>query len=209
MRSVRRALRELERTELASKGEPPINLVPMIDILTVLVLYLLISTIFRHFTILQLNLPGPAQAVPAEERPPLDLKVVLRAQRLEVHDRNGTVRLLDARGAPRYRGETEPVDAYPGHIPTAISAPTDGNLSDDGRFLSASELAERYRALGADGSTVEVVVSCGSGVSATHDALALRIAGLPDARLYPGSYSDWTRSGLPVVTGDDPGEMPE
>ena len=52
-------------------------------------------------------------------------------------------------------------------------------------------------------------MSCGSGVSATHDALALRIAGLPDARLYPGSYSDWTRSGLPVVTGDDPGEMPE
>lgn len=94
MRSVRRALRELERNELANKGEPPINLVPMIDILTVLVLYLLVGTIFRQFTILQLNLPGPSQAVPAEERPPLDLKVVLRAQRLEVHDRNGTVRVL-------------------------------------------------------------------------------------------------------------------
>jgi biopolymer transport protein ExbD len=94
MRSVRRALRELERNELANKGEPAINLVPMIDIMTVLVLYLLVGTIFRQFTILQLNLPGPAQAVPAEERPPLDLKVVLRAQRLEVHDRNGTVRVL-------------------------------------------------------------------------------------------------------------------
>lgn len=94
MRSVRRALRELERNELANKGEPPINLVPMIDILTVLVLYLLVGTIFRQFTVLQLNLPGPSQAVPAEERPPLDLKVVLRAQRLEVHDRNGTVRVL-------------------------------------------------------------------------------------------------------------------
>lgn len=95
MRSVRRALRELERNELASKGEPPINLVPMIDILTVLVLYLLVGTIFRQFTVLQLNLPGPSQPVPAEQRPPLDLKVVLRAQRLEVHDRNGTVRVLD------------------------------------------------------------------------------------------------------------------
>src|SRR5689334_24565945 len=95
MRSVRRALRELERTELANKGEPPINLVPMIDILTVLVLYLLVGTIFKQFTILQLNLPGPSQAVPAEQRPPLDLKVVLRAQRLEVHDRNGTLRVLD------------------------------------------------------------------------------------------------------------------
>jgi biopolymer transport protein ExbD len=95
MRSVRRALRELERNDIASKGEAPINLVPMIDILTVLVLYLLIGTIFRQFTVLQLNLPGPSQAVPAEERPPLDLKVVMRQQRLEVHDRNGTVGVMD------------------------------------------------------------------------------------------------------------------
>ena len=93
MRSSRRALRELERTG-ANNGELPVNLVPMIDVMTVLVLYLLVGTIFRQFTVLQLNLPGPAQAVPAEERPPLDLKVVLRAQRLEVHDRNGTVRVL-------------------------------------------------------------------------------------------------------------------
>lgn len=100
MRSVRRALRQLERGDLASKGEPPINLVPMIDILTVLVLYLLVGTIFKQFTVLELALPGPAQAVPAEERPPLDLKVVLRASRLEVHDRNGAVRVLDNAAAP-------------------------------------------------------------------------------------------------------------
>jgi thiosulfate/3-mercaptopyruvate sulfurtransferase len=121
----------------------------------------------------------------------------------------GDVRLLDARAGARYRGETEPIDAYPGHIPTAVSAPTDANLAPDGRFLSPDELAARYRELGADGSAGEVVVSCGSGVSATHDALALRIAGLPDARLYPGSYSDWTQQGLPVATGDAPGDPPE
>ena len=120
----------------------------------------------------------------------------------------GDVRLLDARAGARYRGETEPIDAYPGHIPTAVSAPTDANLGPDGRFLPASELAARYRELGADGSQGEVVVSCGSGVSATHDALAIRIAGLPDARLYPGSYSDWTQQGWPVATGDQPGEPP-
>jgi biopolymer transport protein ExbD len=94
MRTARRALRELERNDLANKGEPPINLVPMIDILTVLVLYLLVGTIFRQFTVLQLNLPGPSQAVQSEQAP-LDLKVVLRKQRLEVHDRNGTVGVLD------------------------------------------------------------------------------------------------------------------
>lgn len=121
----------------------------------------------------------------------------------------GEVRLLDARAGARYRGETEPIDAYPGHIPTAVSAPTDGNLGSDGRFLPASELAARYHALGADGSRGSVVVSCGSGVSATHDALALRIAGLPDARLYPGSYSDWTQQGWPVATGPEPGDPPD
>jgi thiosulfate/3-mercaptopyruvate sulfurtransferase len=120
----------------------------------------------------------------------------------------GAVRLLDARAAARYRGETEPIDAYPGHIPTAVSAPSDGNLAADGRFLPAEELVARYRGLGADGTHGSVVVSCGSGVAATHDALAIRIAGLPDAVLYPGSYSDWTQQGLPVASGDEPGDLP-
>lgn len=94
MRAVRRALRELERNEIANKGEPPINLVPMIDILTTLVLYLLVGTIFKQFTILQLNLPGPSQAVPTNDKPPLNLTITLRSDRLEVSDRNGTVRLM-------------------------------------------------------------------------------------------------------------------
>jgi thiosulfate/3-mercaptopyruvate sulfurtransferase len=120
--------------------------------------------------------------------------------------RLGSLRLLDARAGARYRGEIEPIDAVAGHIPTAVSAPTDGNLGPDGRFLSSSALVERYRALGADGSSGEVVTSCGSGVSATHHALAMRAAGLPDPLLYPGSYSDWTQSGLPIATGPEPGD---
>jgi thiosulfate/3-mercaptopyruvate sulfurtransferase len=123
-----------------------------------------------------------------------------------LRSRLGDVVLLDARGAARYRGETEPIDAYPGHIPTARSAPIDANLSAAGDFLPAPELAARYAALGADGTAGEVVTSCGSGVSACHDALALRIAGLPAPLLYPGSYSDWTRHGLPAATGPDPGQ---
>jgi thiosulfate/3-mercaptopyruvate sulfurtransferase len=122
-----------------------------------------------------------------------------------LRSRLGDVVLIDARGAPRYRGETEPIDAYPGHIPTARSAPTDANLAASGTFLPAAELAARYSTLGADGSAGEVVTSCGSGVSACHDALAMRIAGLPAPLLYPGSYSDWSRHGLPVVTGPEPG----
>lgn len=127
--------------------------------------------------------------------------------RAEVKAGLGRIILLDARASARYRGETEPVDAYPGHIPTARNAPTADNLGPDGRFLPPDALARHYRSLGADGG--RVVVSCGSGVSACHDALALRIAGLPDPILYPGSYSDWTYAGEPVALGQDPGEPPQ
>ena len=127
-------------------------------------------------------------------------------ERDELRGRLGSVTLLDARGAPRYRGEVEPIDPVAGHIPTARSAPTDGNLGPDGRFLAPSELRARFSALGADNG--EVVTSCGSGVSACHHALAMRIAGLPDPILYPGSYSDWSRSGYPVATGPEPGDPP-
>jgi thiosulfate/3-mercaptopyruvate sulfurtransferase len=122
--------------------------------------------------------------------------------------RLGEVVLLDARAAPRYRGETEPIDPVPGHIPTARNAPTDGNLGEDGRFLPAAELAARFRGLGADGAA-QVVTSCGSGVSATHNALAIRVAGLPDPILYVGSWSDWSTAGYPVATGSEPGDRPE
>jgi thiosulfate/3-mercaptopyruvate sulfurtransferase len=124
----------------------------------------------------------------------------------EVRARLGDVRLLDGRAAKRYRGEVEPVDLIPGHIPTAINAPTDANLGPDGRFLGPDELAGRFAALGAADAGVEVVTSCGSGVTACHNSLAMRLAGLPDPMLYAGSYSDWTRSGLPIATGENPGD---
>jgi thiosulfate/3-mercaptopyruvate sulfurtransferase len=116
--------------------------------------------------------------------------------------------LLDARAPERYRGEVEPVDPVAGHIPTAISAPVDGNLAD-GRFRSAADLRSRFEALGADGRSRPVVTSCGSGTSALHHAIAMRLAGLPDPLLYVGSYSDWSRSGEPVLTGPDPGDPPD
>ena len=120
----------------------------------------------------------------------------------------GSMVLLDARAAPRYRGEVEPIDAVPGHIPTATSAPGGGNLGADGRLLDPASLAARLHDLGADRTDVPVVTSCGSGVTACFTSLAMRVVGLPDPLLYPGSYSDWTRSGLPVVASPEPGEPP-
>jgi thiosulfate/3-mercaptopyruvate sulfurtransferase len=130
-------------------------------------------------------------------------------ERHELRERLGDVTLLDARGAPRYRGETEPIDPVAGHIPTAISAPYDTNLGPDGRMRSADELRDQYANLGIQGgSGPEAVMSCGSGTSACHHSLAMRIAGLPDPILYVGSYSDWSRSGEPVATGPEPGAPP-
>lgn len=125
-----------------------------------------------------------------------------------LRSRLGRVALLDARAAPRYRGETEPIDPIAGHIPTARNAPTDGNLGPDGRFLPPEALAARFRDLGADGSSGEVVTSCGSGTSACHHSLAMRVAGLPDPLLYPGSWSDWSTQGYPVAVGPQPGDPP-
>jgi len=123
--------------------------------------------------------------------------------------RLGTVTLLDARGAPRYRGEMEPVDPVAGHIPTALSAPIDGNLDPSGTLRSVDELRARYGELGiVEGAPGEVIVSCGSGTSAAHHSLAMRAAGLPDPILYVGSYSDWSRSGEPIATGPEPGAPP-
>jgi thiosulfate/3-mercaptopyruvate sulfurtransferase len=112
--------------------------------------------------------------------------------------------LLDARASERYRGETEPVDPRAGHIPGARSAPAGGNLGDGGRFRAPEELRRRYEALGVrDGA--DVVAYCGSGVSACHDLLALELGGLRGARLYPGSWSEWSsRPQSPVATGEEP-----
>jgi thiosulfate/3-mercaptopyruvate sulfurtransferase len=125
-----------------------------------------------------------------------------------VRERLGQALILDARSGPRYRGEIEPVDPVAGHIPTAVSAPTDGNLGDDERFLDSEGLRARFEGLGAGSGDREVITSCGSGVSACHNALAMRIAGLPDPLLYVGSWSDWSTAGYPPASGPEPGDPP-
>src|SRR5579859_5394017 len=111
------------------------------------------------------------------------------------------VPLLDARAPERYRGDLEPVDPKAGHIPGALNAPWKENLAPDGLFRSPEELRARYEELGA---AQGAVAYCGSGVTACHDVLAMHIAGLPNVRLYGGSWSDWSSRDAPVATGDKP-----
>ena len=128
-----------------------------------------------------------------------------RSRILDFEDVAGLVDapLLDSRVGERYRGETEPIDPKAGHIPGARSAPFAGNLREDGRFKSKEELRERFRELGVEGGE-KVVVYCGSGVNACHNLLALELAGITDARLYAGSWSDWSNRDAPVATGSEP-----
>ncbi len=112
--------------------------------------------------------------------------------------------VLDARAAERYRGEVEPVDPRAGHVPGAVSAPTAGNLTDDGRFLAPGALRERFVALGVT-PDAPTAVYCGSGVTAAHDVAALAAVGVT-ASLYPGSWSQWSHDPhRPVAVGPDPG----
>jgi thiosulfate/3-mercaptopyruvate sulfurtransferase len=111
----------------------------------------------------------------------------------------GEVHLLDARAPERWRGDVEPVDRIPGRIPGAINVPSADNLRD-GAFRSADELRRQYAALGIlDGKPI--VVSCGSGVSACVDLMALELAGISGAQLFPASYSGWLASSLPIDNG--------
>ncbi len=115
--------------------------------------------------------------------------------------------VLDARAPERYRGETEPVDSRAGHIPGARNAFFGENLGPGRVFRSPAHLRERFAALGITDAT-DVVVYCGSGVTACHDLIALEHAGLGRGRLYPGSWSQYAATERPAATGGEPGERP-
>lgn len=114
----------------------------------------------------------------------------------------GDIALIDARGADRFAGQNETIDPVAGHIPGAVSAPFADNLDEQGRFRSPAELRAHYQALLEDVPPERTVTYCGSGVTAAHLLLALAHAGLGEARLYAGSWSDWITGGeRPVATG--------
>jgi thiosulfate/3-mercaptopyruvate sulfurtransferase len=110
--------------------------------------------------------------------------------------------LVDVRAPERYRGESEPIDPVAGHIPGAVNLPSMANVDGAGRFLASEAIAARYAEAGVQGSAI---VYCGSGITAAHTLLALAQAGAGDARLYPGSWSDWVSDPeRPVAVGEEP-----
>jgi thiosulfate/3-mercaptopyruvate sulfurtransferase len=129
----------------------------------------------------------------------IDAAAIMR--NLDTHERV----LVDARAADRYRGENETLDAVGGHIPGALNRFFKDNLNSDGRFKTAHELRDTFSALLGTTSPERVVLQCGSGVTACHNALAMEIAGLHGAALYSGSWSEWSSDpSRPVATGAAP-----
>lgn len=117
----------------------------------------------------------------------------------------GGALVLDARAAPRYRGEQEPIDPVAGHVPGAHNWPFSNNVSTSGTFRLAGELRAAFLDLFGGRDATDVVAMCGSGVTACHLLLAMEVAGLPGGHLYAGSWSEWIRDpARPVARGEAP-----
>ena len=146
--------------------------------------------------------PAPAPAAPGRFalQPPLR-RLVLQGEVRQALGAGGQT-LIDARGAPRFRGDTEPLDPIAGHIPGALNRPFSDNFGDGGRFKPAARLRAEFEALLAGRDPAGVVHQCGSGVSAVPNLLAMELAGYAPTGLYAGSWSEWSRTpGLPVARG--------
>ena len=133
------------------------------------------------------------------ERPSLTRTVDVAAVVANLSTQAHTV--VDARAADRYRGENETIDPVGGHIPGAKNRFFKDNLTAEGRFKDAAQLKAEFAPLFASAS--QAIMQCGSGVTACHNLLAMELAGLTGAALYPGSWSEWCADpARPVATGN-------
>ncbi|WP_163410995.1 sulfurtransferase [Flavobacterium ajazii] len=108
--------------------------------------------------------------------------------------------VIDVRDKNRFNGFTEPLDLIAGHIPGAVNVPFSENLDENGFYLSAEKLAKKYTQILGNVKPENVIVHCGSGVTACHTLLAMGYAGIPIPQLYIGSWSEWSRNNMPMAT---------
>jgi thiosulfate/3-mercaptopyruvate sulfurtransferase len=108
--------------------------------------------------------------------------------------------VIDVREAYRYLGQSEPIDLVAGHIPGAVNLPYTFNLDASGKYLSPVELKKAYEEALGDVKPTDVIVHCGSGVTACHTLLGMEYAGITGPKLYVGSWSEWSRRDLPIAT---------
>jgi thiosulfate/3-mercaptopyruvate sulfurtransferase len=128
--------------------------------------------------------------------------MVARLEDVQARLTDGRTLLIDARGEDRFEGRSEPIDRVPGHIPGARNHYYLSNMGADGTFLAPAELRARFAADIGEHQPADVVMYCGSGVTACHNLLAMEVAGFSGPRLYPGSWSEWSADpNRPIETG--------
>jgi thiosulfate/3-mercaptopyruvate sulfurtransferase len=132
--------------------------------------------------------PRPATAFVAAPRPQMSADVAEVVSRLN----DPQMLLVDARAPERFEGRVEPIDRVPGHIPGAVNHHYKSNAHEDSTFLAPDTLRRNFTDLLAGHDPTHAVMYCGSGVTACHNLLAMAHAGLPGARLYAGSWSEWS-----------------
>ncbi|TXH88068.1 MAG: sulfurtransferase [Rhodoferax sp.] len=143
-----------------------------------------------------------AQATPAAFSLGAPLVTLLDVDTVHAKLGKPTQHIVDARGAPRYRGEVEPLDPKAGHIPGALNRPFTSNFTADGRFKPVDVLRAEFDALLGTRTAEQVVHHCGSGVSAVPNVLAMVIAGYAPTALFAGSWSEWCADpSRPVAQG--------
>ncbi|MFT6915904.1 MAG: thiosulfate/3-mercaptopyruvate sulfurtransferase [Motiliproteus sp.] len=144
----------------------------------------------------------PVAASPCDPYPySLNRAAVVSAEAVLANIQSPGFTLVDARSPERFRGEQEPIDPVAGHIPGSLNRPLAENLTANGHFKAADILRAEWLTLLGNVPPAAVVTTCGSGAAACHLLLSLEIAGLPGARLYPGSWSEWIRDpARPVAT---------
>jgi thiosulfate/3-mercaptopyruvate sulfurtransferase len=108
--------------------------------------------------------------------------------------------VIDVREGARYLGHTEPLDLVAGHIPGAVNLFYSNSLSPEGKYLTSQALASLYKDTIGDVKPEDVIVHCGSGVTACHTLLGMEHAGIKGPKLYVGSWSEWSRRDLPIAT---------
>ena len=111
-----------------------------------------------------------------------------------------TAIVIDVRSKERFDGETEPFDRIAGHIPGAVNIPFESNLDEQGNFLPSAELSKKYTEALSGKDKKDIIIHCGSGVTACHTILALDHAGIEIPKLYVGSWSEWCNNNKPIAT---------
>jgi thiosulfate/3-mercaptopyruvate sulfurtransferase len=145
----------------------------------------------KEHRIINQQLPRPVQM--GDFKPCPDDALWVNSEFVLKQMTDGYGRLLDARAFDRFQGVEEPIDAVAGHVPGAVNLPFTESVSDNDCFKSSAALKERFK-VALDGiEPAQTVCMCGSGVTACHSLLAMEVAGMEGARLYPGSWSEWIR----------------